>query len=133
MLPEWNIKFLILSPGGVKTQFMDNLGVPKPEDRHPAYARPDAPLSQLLGYMLQPGLQDNFSDPGLCADVLFDAVTHQADRPLPTRLNLGPETVDLMRGEVARYSKELSEWEAESKRAAKPGNAGASDLGSYRS
>jgi len=82
--PKWNIKFLILSPGGVKTNYASSINY---LPRHPAYSNdPDAPLNALIKYLEDPSVPDTWADPDKCAVVLFDAVVGQKDRPLPTRL-----------------------------------------------
>jgi NAD(P)-dependent dehydrogenase (short-subunit alcohol dehydrogenase family) len=82
--PKWNIKFLILSPGGVKTNFASSIGYLA---RHPAYANdPEAPLNAFIKFMEGPSLPETWADPDKCAAVLFNAVLGQKDRPLPTRL-----------------------------------------------
>ena len=45
LIPIWNIKLMIVSPGAVKTNFAGNI---KYLTRHPAYADdPEAPLTSL--------------------------------------------------------------------------------------
>jgi len=130
--PKWNIRFLILSPGGIQTSFTDNI---KFLQRHPAYADdPESPLNQLIQYVSAPGSQDNYAVPEVCAAVLFDAVVGQNERPLPRRLNLGPETLPIMRADVNGYLKEMDEWEKETlKVASVKENAGAEILGMLQS
>jgi NAD(P)-dependent dehydrogenase (short-subunit alcohol dehydrogenase family) len=82
--PKWNIKFLILSPGGVKTNFASSITY---LPRHPAYANdPEAPLNPFIKYLEDPTLPDSWADPDKCAAVLFDAVVGQKQRSLPVRL-----------------------------------------------
>ena len=109
--PKWNINFLILSPGGIKTNFGNNIQY---EPRHPAYADdPESPLNKLIKYISNPASQETWAVPELCAAVLFDAVVGQKEKPLPTRLNLGTATLPLMRADVNNYLKEMDEWEKE--------------------
>jgi hypothetical protein len=37
----------------------------------------------------------------------------QKDRPLPMRLNLGADTLPLMRQDVNQYLKDMEDWETE--------------------
>ncbi|KAG0651352.1 putative oxidoreductase [Hyphodiscus hymeniophilus] len=109
--PKWNINLMIISPGGVKTNFFDNINY---LPRHPAYANdPEAPLNGLIAFMKDPATQDNLSDPDKCAAVIFDLVLGQKERPLPVRLNLGADSLPVIRNEVDGYIKEIEEWEAE--------------------
>ncbi|KAH8435374.1 uncharacterized protein LDX57_013004 [Aspergillus melleus] len=94
MNPEWNIKFLIVAPGGVRTNFAGS-GL-KLAFRHPAYESPTSQFSQLREYITNPASQDTWSDPDVCAQLLFDAVTGQIEKPLPTRLLMGAETSPLI-------------------------------------
>jgi hypothetical protein len=109
--PKWNIKFLILSPGAVKTSFSSNI---KYQPRHPAYANdPSSPLDQLLKYVSNSANGERWASPEVCAAVLFDAIVSQNERPLPRRLNLGFETLPIMRADIKDYLKEMDEWEKE--------------------
>lgn len=109
--PEWNINLLIVAPGGVRTNFAtSSLGAPP---RHPAYDLPDGAFSQLADYIKA---QDTWSDPDSCAKVLFDAMVGQRERPLPTRLLMGAETIPYMKGEIKQFLQEIDEWEGESAR-----------------
>lgn len=75
---------MILSPGGVKTNFASNINY---LPRHPAYANdPEAPLNDFIKFMEGPSLPATWADPDKCAAVLFDAILGQRDRPLPMRL-----------------------------------------------
>ena len=75
---------MLLSPGGVKTNFLDSINY---LPRHPAYANdPEAPLNKFMKNMEESSLRDNMAVPDKCAAVLFDAVLGQKDRPLPVRL-----------------------------------------------
>ena len=75
---------MILSPGGVKTNFASSINY---LPRHPAYASdPEAPLNAFIKYLEDPSLPDTWADPDKCAAVLFDVILGQKDRPLPMRL-----------------------------------------------
>ncbi|TAQ87779.1 hypothetical protein B7494_g3882 [Chlorociboria aeruginascens] len=109
--PKWNIKLMILSPGAVKTNFINNFAY---FPRHPAYANdPEAPLNGLMEYMADTSAHGTWADPDKCAAVLFNAVMGQKARPLPMRLNLGADTLPLMRAEIDQYQKEMNDWKEE--------------------
>ncbi len=95
----------------MKTTFASNI---KYVPRHTAYADdPTSPLNQLIEYVSTPASQNTWASPEICAEVLFDAVLGQTERTLPTRLNLGAETIPLMRADVDKYLKEMDEWQNE--------------------
>ncbi|KAJ5288975.1 NAD(P)-binding protein [Penicillium angulare] len=106
--PEWNINFLTLSPGGVRTNFAESSLLSPP--RHAAYNLPDGAFSQLVAYIQS---QTTWSDPDNCARVLFDCVVRQNERPLPTRLLMGSETIPYIREEIKHILEEVGDWEAE--------------------
>ncbi|TVY91735.1 putative oxidoreductase [Lachnellula willkommii] len=108
--PKWNIKLMILSPGGVKTKFASNMRF---LPRHPAYDNDEAPLTGLSKYIKIPSSADTWADADKCAAVLFDVVLGQKDKPLPTRLNLGADALPLMRHEIGEYLREMEDWEEE--------------------
>ena len=101
---------MILSPGGVKTNFATSI---KYLPRHPAYDNDEAPLTSLNKLINDPSSAATWADADKCAAVLFDAVLGQKDKPLPTRLNLGADALPLMRHEVGEYLKEMEDWEEE--------------------
>ncbi|KAG0652446.1 putative oxidoreductase [Hyphodiscus hymeniophilus] len=106
--PKWNIKVMIVAPGGVNTEFHDNLMFPA---RNPVYANdPDTPLNRLLKFMSNFDLKANGALPERIAAVVFDTVMGQNERPLPTRLSLGTETLKFVGDEIEAVSKELNDW-----------------------
>ncbi|TVY80532.1 putative oxidoreductase [Lachnellula suecica] len=108
--PDWNIKLMIVSPGGVKTNFQSNF---KRFPRHPAYDNDEAPLTILDKWICDPASSSMWADADKCAAVLFDAVVGQKERPLPMRLNLGAEVPALMRADTNVHLKEIEDWEKE--------------------
>ncbi|KAE8383521.1 hypothetical protein BDV26DRAFT_277145 [Aspergillus bertholletiae] len=110
MDPAWNINFMVVAPGGIKTNFVSSVQFPP---RHPAYDTPTSPLNQLLAYMTNPAVQETFSTPEKCARLLFDAVTGQAQRPLPRRLLMGAETIPLLEADLKLSADELDAWKEE--------------------
>ncbi|KAJ5594255.1 NAD(P)-binding protein [Penicillium hispanicum] len=117
----WNIKFLIVAPGGVRTNFAGSSLQLAP--RSPAYDTPGSPFSQLLGYITNPESQSTWSDPDICARVLFDCVAGQRERPLPTRLLMGAETIPLIQGDMEKTLAEIDHWKDETMRCSPNGGA----------
>ncbi|KAJ5769167.1 NAD(P)-binding protein [Penicillium odoratum] len=109
--PEWNINLLIVAPGGVRTKFVESSSGIRP--RHPAYDLPGGAFNQLAVYM---EAQDTWCDPESCAKVLFDAVVGQSERPLPTRLLMGAETIDFMIYEIKGVLEDIDSWKGETAR-----------------
>ncbi|KAL3462047.1 hypothetical protein BJX64DRAFT_149594 [Aspergillus heterothallicus] len=110
MDPSWNIQFLIAVPGGVRTNFAATSVKAIP--RHPAYDTPSSPLTQILNYLSQPSAQDTWSDPDVCARLLVDTVTNQKERPMPTRLLMGAETIPLLESDMEGTLAEIRKWRA---------------------
>jgi len=119
--PKWNIKLMIASPGGVDTNFATAL---KQFPRHPAYDNDEAPLTSLLKYVSDPSVPASWASPDKCAAVICDAVLGQKERPLPMRLNLGADTLPLMREDVKQYLKEMEVWESETLKVAPSADSG---------
>ncbi|GFF53969.1 uncharacterized oxidoreductase C162.03 [Aspergillus udagawae] len=107
MNPDWRIRFLVVAPGGIKSNFGSN---GKFLPRHPAYDTPDSPLNRLLTYMMDPAAQASFSEADDCAKVLFDVLVGQDERRLPGRLLLGPETLPLLGAEMKKTQEEMEAW-----------------------
>jgi NAD(P)-dependent dehydrogenase (short-subunit alcohol dehydrogenase family) len=110
MDPNWGIKFMIVAPGGIKSNFHTAAHI---GPRHPAYDTPTGPLNQLIQYMMNPAVQNVFSDPDQIAKVLFNAVVGQDERPLPTRLLMGGELIPFLEAEHKRVAEEVEAWKEE--------------------
>jgi hypothetical protein len=109
LVPEWNIKVMIVAPSGVNTQFFTN---EKLSDRLPVYAdSPSSPLNGLLNFMKGINIQERCLAPEKCAAVVFDVVVGQNEHPLPERLCLGKDALTLIRKEFDHAFKELNDWE----------------------
>ncbi|KAL4734577.1 hypothetical protein BDV11DRAFT_209262 [Aspergillus similis] len=121
MDPSWNIKFLIAVPGGVQTNFAATSAKAVP--RHPAYDTPSSPLTQILNYISQPSAQDTWSDPDVCARLLVETVANQGERPLPTRLLMGAETIPLLESDIEKTLAEIREWRAQTESCSPRGGA----------
>lgn len=114
MDPDWNVKFLIVAPGGVRTNFAGSSLKLAP--RHPAYDVPAGLFSQLLHYISKPESQSAWSDSKNCARVLFDCVVGQHERPMPMRLLMGAETIPLTREDIKSTLADMDAWEDQTMR-----------------
>ncbi|KAK9364577.1 putative oxidoreductase [Lipomyces kononenkoae] len=125
MKPEWNIRFMLVAPGGVRTNFAGtSTSGMKMLPRHPAYDTPSHPLSQMLNYLNMPGIRDTWSDPEICARLLFDAVVGKYNnRPLPTRLLMGADAVQLVKQDLNKALQEIEAWRNESESCSPNGGA----------
>ncbi|KAK3324027.1 short-chain dehydrogenase/reductase-like protein SDR [Cercophora scortea] len=96
--PEWNIHFMLIEPGGVKTDFVgrSTVGI-KP---HPAYAAADSPARVLERYMKDPVASAAWADPEDIAEAVYGVV--EKGGVIPLRLPLGPETWGLLKAENER-------------------------------
>lgn len=112
MHPDWNIKFLLLEPGGIRTEYAAT-SLTK-SVRHPAYTGPELPTSQLLSYLSNPDVMTTWGDAAHVAQILFHTVSHKGDRPLPMRLAMGSDSYGLIMAETEAVVKELTEWKSES-------------------
>ncbi len=104
MFPEWNIRCMILEPGGVKTNYVSGMRYSK---RHPAYADPNGPTNQLVLYIQTPWIQNACSDPVLVVKTVVKVV---ASDDIPFRLPTGSDAWGLMKAEVQGFDKELEKW-----------------------
>ncbi|KAJ5820037.1 NAD(P)-binding protein [Penicillium riverlandense] len=121
MDPAWNIRFLIVAPGGVRTNFIGSSKRLAP--RHPAYGSSTGPFSQVLNYLAEPEAPLTWADPAICAGLLFRTVMQQHVRSLPTRLLMGAETIPLIRADIEKTLKEMDAWKEESMRCSPAGGA----------
>jgi len=106
MFPEWNIRFLILEPGAVKTGYAAGIKV---SERHPAYVDPKGPTSQLLAYLQTPGLQDTWGDAEVLVKALVKVV---ASEDIPFRLPMGSDVWGLMKAEIQNIDRDLEKWKS---------------------
>jgi NAD(P)-dependent dehydrogenase (short-subunit alcohol dehydrogenase family) len=111
MQPEWNIRFLTIAPGTVRTNFISALKV---QPRHPAYDTPSNPVTQLLNAVKDPALRTIDSDPNTCAKLLFDTVAGNYDKPFPRRVLMGSDSYYAVKQELETTLQEVELWRAES-------------------
>lgn len=112
MAPDWNINFLILEPGGVKSNFgTSSLKQIKP---HPAYTDPKYPTRQIEKFMLEGDMDKQTSDPERVVEVVFDVVTGKTkgsdDGKLPLRLPLGVDGYAWIKGTLQARLADLETW-----------------------
>ncbi len=124
MLPAWNIKFLIIDLGSVKTNFIGGL---KLAPRHPACLDPNCPYNLLLSYMTDPANRRHWSEADVCARVLYDVATNRLQKPPPLRLALGADAYSVIKSSMEATLKEHEEWKAVSESISHPDNVGATD------
>jgi NAD(P)-dependent dehydrogenase (short-subunit alcohol dehydrogenase family) len=103
--PDWNIKFLILEPGGTKTEFAKGSMVIAAS--HPAYTDPSSPTRQLEKYLADGESLKYWADPALVAKALFEVVGRN---DMPLRLVTGADGYALIRGIEDARVKEVEQW-----------------------
>ncbi|KAJ7131767.1 hypothetical protein C8R43DRAFT_1133702 [Mycena crocata] len=118
MLPEWNIRGLILEPGGFQSEWVK--GSMQTFSPPPQYG-PTSP-SGVMRTVLDPGSTDPLGLP----ERMAAAVIHMAgEEKLPLRLPLGSESWAIVRGQAQRTLREADEWEEVSHSTNKDGVDGA--------
>ncbi|OKL58234.1 hypothetical protein UA08_06390 [Talaromyces atroroseus] len=110
MEPEWNIRFLIIAPGSIRTNFINALKV---EPRHPAYDNPSNPTTQILNHVKNAATRGIISEPDICAKLLFDTVVGRYDRPFPKRILMGSDAYHAVKHEIDTTLHEIESWKIE--------------------
>ena len=105
MHPDWKIKFLILEPGGTKSQFSSSSMVKGPS--HPSYTDPAMAVNQILKYFDDPKNLENWADPVLVAKAIFETVGRE---DMPLRLATGRDAWQAIRASDEERSKEMDKW-----------------------
>lgn len=98
---------MLVAPGGVRTNYLETSL--SNASRHPAYDVPTAGFNQLIGYIKGVD-QSSWCTPEKCGQVLFDVVTGQNQRALPTRLLMGVDALQVTKGFTEGVLKEIEEW-----------------------
>lgn len=112
---------MLVAPGGIRTNFAGpNMKI---SARHPAYDTPGTMFNQLLDYITKPESQATWSDPDICARILFEAVVSQKERQLPVRLLLGAETIPLIKNDIQKTLTEIDLWADETRKCSPGGGA----------
>ncbi|TLS26384.1 hypothetical protein PpBr36_04755 [Pyricularia pennisetigena] len=110
MRPEWNIHFCIAEPGGVQTEFGNNVnrGV-----RHPAYEAPDTPARAIEAYIANPASRKYWAKPDPTARAVIEIVSgarEGAKGRIPIRVPIGVDAFTAVKAEAAKISAELEEF-----------------------
>ncbi|KAG9231602.1 hypothetical protein BJ875DRAFT_112201 [Amylocarpus encephaloides] len=110
MPPAWNINFIILQPGGMKTEFAKSSFKITPP--HPAYKDPGFPSRQLESWMLNnPEIFESVAaDAKLTTEVVVNAIVTSKERPLPLRLPLGAGAFGIIRKKLESQLNDVDAW-----------------------
>jgi len=122
-LPQaWDISFLILELGGIKTLFAPKLlstsastasdaGHASIASSHPAYSDPATPTNAVKAYLQTKETSEHWMSPEEAAEGVWRVVEKKrAGEKVPLRLPIGSDAWGLVRGDVDGFSKELDEW-----------------------
>jgi NAD(P)-dependent dehydrogenase (short-subunit alcohol dehydrogenase family) len=106
MAPEWNIHFLCVEPGGVKTQWVttDTAAFDR-EARLDVYKDPGMPTSRLLAYKDSPEAMRHWAEAERVVEVLVGYVERGGEMGL--RLPLGSDSWGMQRKAVEEEGKRL--------------------------
>lgn len=111
MPPEWNIKFLLLEPGGIKTEYAETSI--SSVNRHPAYLGSEYPTSKLLAYLENPDARTHWGEAADVARTVFNTISRKGERAIPLRLPMGSDAYTMMIAETEVVANELREWKPE--------------------
>ncbi|PIL33191.1 hypothetical protein GSI_04641 [Ganoderma sinense ZZ0214-1] len=103
LVPAWNIRAVIIQPGGFRTEWAGSSMVTFPLP--PAYDRPDAPSVKFRALL---GHSHAMGDPRKAALALMQ-VAAMPDPPL--RVQLGTDAALLVRGQALRTARDTERWE----------------------
>jgi len=118
VLPEWNVHFCLIEPGGVKTGYVDKGMVSIPN--HPAYGD-DAPTRVLERYMKDPVASSGWADVEGVVKEMYEVVGKGGEIPL--RVPLGEDAWMTLKMENERRARELEGGRERAVRAGKEGQA----------
>ncbi|KAF7925429.1 uncharacterized protein EAE97_010510 [Botrytis byssoidea] len=99
---SWNIRFLIIEPGGVKTNYGTSSLVKIPA--HPAYTDPSFGTRQLEAFLENPNFGDYVADPDRVAQILLEATELERKGEMGLRLPVGPDSWSFIK---RKYEEEL--------------------------
>lgn len=97
MMPDWNIHFSCIEPGGVKTNYAHASvasDAAKAGAQHPAYSDPNSPTNLLRKYHENPKAMENWADAEKVVEVLYEVVKKGE---IPARVPLGADSWGLQR------------------------------------
>ncbi|ESZ93385.1 hypothetical protein SBOR_6232 [Sclerotinia borealis F-4128] len=98
---SWNIRFLIIEPGGVKTNYSSSL-VKLPA--HPAYTDPSCGTRQLEAFFENEAFAEQMADAEKVAQVILEATRLERRGELGLRVPVGPDSWSFIKG---KYEAEL--------------------------
>ncbi|RAL66790.1 hypothetical protein DID88_007573 [Monilinia fructigena] len=101
---SWNIRFLIIEPGGVKTNYAGSSLVKIPA--HPAYRDPSFGTRQLEAFLENPNFAEHMADADKVAAIIVEATILERKGKLGLRLPVGPDSWTFIKG---KHDAEL-EW-----------------------
>ncbi|KAF7877377.1 hypothetical protein EAF04_001057 [Stromatinia cepivora] len=99
---SWNIRFLIIEPGGVKTNYGSTSLVKIPA--HPAYNDPSFGTRQLEAFLDNPAFAEHMADAEVVARIIIEAARLERRGELGLRLPVGPDSWSFIKG---KYEGEL--------------------------
>jgi NAD(P)-dependent dehydrogenase (short-subunit alcohol dehydrogenase family) len=112
MAEDWNIHFLLVEPGGVKTNYAaTSSSNSSGHDPSSAYSDPNLPTNQLIAYVANPEATKNWAEVERVVQVLYEFVEKGGKMPL--RLPLGSDAWGMLSQKVERERRELEdvkEW-----------------------
>ncbi|KAK6604286.1 short chain dehydrogenase [Botrytis cinerea] len=103
---SWNIRFLIIEPGAVKTNYATSSVVKVPA--HPAYTDPSSGTRQLEAFLDNHSFRDYMAEPERVAQIIIEAAELEKKGEMPLRLPVGPDSWSFIK---AKYQGELGALE----------------------
>ncbi|KAI6375112.1 hypothetical protein MCOR25_003006 [Pyricularia grisea] len=107
--PDWNIHFCIAEPGGVATQFINNVSF---GPHHPAYEAPDTPARAFEAWV-NGASTTSFSSAEGTARAIIEVVQgakEGAAGRIPLRLPIGADAYHVIKAEVDSIAVDLEEF-----------------------
>ncbi|EDN93507.1 hypothetical protein SS1G_09374 [Sclerotinia sclerotiorum 1980 UF-70] len=100
--PSWNIRFLIIQPGGVRTNYGTSSLVKIPA--HPAYSDTSFGTRKLEAFFDNPAFGDYMADVNVVAGIIVEAVMGERRGEVGLRVPVGPDSWSFIKG---KYEEEL--------------------------
>ncbi|OBT72303.1 hypothetical protein VF21_07943 [Pseudogymnoascus sp. 05NY08] len=107
--PDWNINYLILELGGVKTEFAGSNYIYAAT--HPDYVDPSCPTNQLKEFLATPEARAHWATAPSVAKRIIDIVESTVEgTDLPLRLPVGEDAWKLIKESAVSTDKSLDRW-----------------------
>ncbi|TEY84058.1 hypothetical protein BOTCAL_0022g00330 [Botryotinia calthae] len=103
---SWNIRFLIIEPGAVKTNYGTSSIVKVPA--HPAYTDPSFGTRQLEAFLENSGFRDHMAEPDRVAKIILEVAELERKEGMALRLPVGSDSWSFIK---AKYQGELGALE----------------------